>query len=231
MPILAPAPDEGGQSSLIAALVAGSEAEIAEQLTPVVEAFVGNAMFRFVTEEALVAIAVTAVFFGLAFASPYLPDVTWALAAALVVLLWYLVHFLQGVAAAWPLARSLILLRGAPVFRFALFVLARHAITTVEARIEEVGRTSTFVPRMAIRAAQTFYQDDRDRVALALADALAQPVRRELIRAATLGLLPLLVVMFGFRSALMWKAGFYGVAHMAWWELLLLPFRGGIPGG
>lgn len=229
---LGPPPSEGGGSSLIAALLAGSEAAVAEELTPVVEAFIGNAVFRFVSEEALVAIAVTAIFFALAFVSPYLPDVTWAVGAALVVLLWYLVHFLRGIVSAWPLARALFLLRGAPVFRFALFVLARHAITQMEAKVEEIGRSAeSVVPRLAIRAAQTFYQDDRDRVALALADALAAPVRKELLWTAALGLLPMLVVMFGFRSALMWKAGLYGVAHMAWWELLLLPFRPLLGGG
>ena len=228
---LAPSPGEGGGSSLIAALLAGSEGEIAAELTPVVEAFIGNAVFRFVSEEALVAIAVTAIFFALAFVAPYLPSVTWAIGAALVVLLWYIVHFAQGVIAAWPLARALFFLRRASVFRFSLFVLARHALTLMEAKVEEVGRTAeSVVPRLAIRAARTFYQDDRDRVALALADALAAPVRKELLWTAALGLLPMLVVMFGFRSALMWKAGLYGVAHMAWWELLLLPFRGGLPG-
>ena len=116
------------------------------------------------------------------------------------------------------------------MFRFALFVLARYAITTLEAKMEEIGRAASLIPRFGIRLARVVYQDDRDRVALALADALARPVKRELLWTAALGLLPMLVVMFGFRSALMWKAGLYGVAHMAWYELLLLPFRGGLGG-
>ncbi|WP_426959127.1 hypothetical protein [Muricoccus radiodurans] len=223
-----PAP-QGDDSSLIAALLAGSEADLAAELEPAVEAFIGNAVFRYVASEALVAICVTAIFFFLAFIAPYLPNLGWALAGAAAVLLWYLFHFAQGIVSSWPLARALFLLRGAPVFRFALFVLARHAITLLEAKITDIGRAASFVPRFAIRAARTFYQDDRDRVALALADALTGPVRRELLWTAALGLLPMLVVMFGFRSALMWKAGLYGVAHMAWWELLLLPFRGGVP--
>jgi hypothetical protein len=225
-------PSSGGDSSsLIAALLAGSETDLALELEPAVEAFIGNAVFRYVSSEALVAIGVTATFFGLAAMAPYLPNLSWALAAAGAVLLWYLVHFAQGIVSAWPLVRAMVLLRGAPLFRFALFVVARHAITMLEAKIIEIGRSASWLPRIAIRAARTFYQDDRDRVALALADALSGPVRRELLWTAALGLLPMLVVMFGFRSALMWKAGLYGVAHMAWWELLLLPFRGGLPGG
>ncbi|WP_043834433.1 hypothetical protein [Muricoccus aerilatus] len=221
------APDhEGGSASLIAALLAGSEAELAAELEPAVEAFIGNAVFRYVAEEALVAISVTAVFFVLAAIAPLLPSVGWAIAAAGAVLLWYLLHFAQGVISTWPLVRALFLLRGAPVFRFALFVLARHAITMLETKMEEVGRAASLIPRLGLRAARLVYQDDRDRVALALADALGKAVRRELLWTAALGLLPMLVVMFGFRSALMWKAGLYGVAHMAWWELLLLPFRG-----
>ncbi|WP_338661391.1 hypothetical protein VQH23_14205 [Pararoseomonas sp. SCSIO 73927] len=221
---------EGDSASLIAALLAGSEGELAAELEPAVEAFIGNAVFRYVAEEAMVAIGVTAVFFALAAIAPYLPSITWALAAAGAVLLWYLVHFAQGVVSAWPLARALFLLRGAPVFRFALFVLARYAITTLETKMEEIGRAASLIPRFGIRLARVVYQDDRDRVALALADALARPVKRELLWTAALGLLPMLVVMFGFRSALMWKAGLYGVAHMAWYELLLLPFRGGLGG-
>ena len=227
--LAAPLP-EGGSTSLIAALLAGSEGELAAELEPAVEAFIGNAVFRYVAEEALVAIGVTAVFFSLAAIAPYLPSITWAVTAAGLVLLWYLVHFAQGVVSTWPLVRALVLLRGAPVFRFALFVLARYALTTLEAKIEEIGRNATLLPRVGLRLARVVYQDDRDRVALALADALGKPVRRELLWTAALGLLPMLVVMFGFRSALMWKAGLYGVAHMAWWELLLLPFRGGLPG-
>ena len=221
---------EGDSASLIAALLAGSEGELAAELEPAVEAFIGNAVFRYVAEEAMVAIGVTAIFFALAAIAPYLPSITWALTAAGLVLLWYLVHFAQGVVSAWPLARALFLLRGAPVFRFALFVLARYAITTLEAKMEEIGRAASLIPRFGIRLARVVYQDDRDRVALALADALARPVKRELLWTAALGLLPMLVVMFGFRSALMWKAGLYGVAHMAWYELLLLPFRGGLGG-
>ncbi|MBP0491320.1 hypothetical protein [Roseomonas indoligenes] len=221
---------EGDSASLIAALLAGSEGELAAELEPAVEAFIGNAVFRYVSSEALVAISVTAIFFVLAAVAPYLPSITWALAAAGLVLMWYLVHFAQGLVSAWPLARALFLLRGAPVFRFALFVLARYAITMLEAKMEEIGRAASLIPRFGIRLARVVYQDDRDRVALALADALARPVRRELLWTAALGLLPMLVVMFGFRSALMWKAGLYGVAHMAWYELLLLPFRGGLGG-
>jgi len=219
---------EGSSTSLIAALLAGSEEELAAELQPAVEAFIGNAVFRYVAEEALVAIGVTAVFFALAAVAPYLPSITWALAAAGAVLLWYLVHFASGVVSAWPLARALFLLRGAPVFRFALFVLSRYALTTLEAKMQEIGRAASLVPRLGLRLARVVYQDDRDRVALALADALARPVRRELLWTSALGLLPMLVVMFGFRSALTWKAGLYGVAHMAWYELLLLPFRGGL---
>ncbi|SHJ80466.1 hypothetical protein SAMN02745194_03407 [Roseomonas rosea] len=229
-PRLSAPSSEGDSASLIAALLAGSEAELAAELEPAVEAFIGNAMFRYIAEEALVAICVTAIFFALAFIAPYLPSITWALAAAGAVLLWYLVHFAQGLVSAWPLLRALVLLRGAPVFRFALFVLARYAITTLEAKMEEIARSAAFLPRMGLRVARVVYQDDRDRVALALADALGRPVRREILWTAALGLLPMLVVMFGFRSALMWKAGLYGVAHMAWYELLLLPFRGGLPG-
>ncbi|MCR0983014.1 hypothetical protein [Roseomonas populi] len=221
---------EGDSASLIAALLAGSEGELAAELEPAVEAFIGNAVFRYVAEEALVAISVTAVFFALAAVAPYMPSITWALIGAGAVLLWYLVHFAQGVVSAWPLARALFLLRGAPVFRFALFVLSRYAITMLEAKMEEIGRAASLIPRFGIRLARVVYQDDRDRVALALADALARPVKRELLWTAALGLLPMLVVMFGFRSALMWKAGLYGVAHMAWYELLLLPFRGGLGG-
>jgi hypothetical protein len=228
-PRLSAPSSEGDSASLIAALLAGSEAELAAELEPAVEAFIGNAMFRYIAEEALVAICVTAIFFALAFIAPYLPSITWALAAAGAVLLWYLVHFAQGLVSAWPLVRALVLLRGAPVFRFALFVLARYAITTLEAKMEEIARGAAFLPRMGLRVARVVYQDDRDRVALALADALGRPVRREILWTAALGLLPMLVVMFGFRSALMWKAGLYGVAHMAWYELLLLPFRGGLP--
>jgi hypothetical protein len=229
-PRLAAPSQEGDSASLIAALLAGSEAELAAELEPAVEAFIGNAVFRYVAEEALVAIGVTAVFFFLAAITPYLPSITWALIAAGAVLFWYLVHFAQGIVSAWPLARALFLLRGAPVFRFALFVLARYAITMLEAKMEEIGRAASLVPRFGLRLARVVYQDDRDRVALALADALSRPVRRELLWTAALGLLPMLVVMFGFRSALMWKAGLYGVAHMAWYELLLLPFRGGLGG-
>ncbi|HEY8610039.1 MAG TPA: hypothetical protein VIL69_01960 [Roseomonas sp.] len=227
--LAAPLP-EGDSASLIAALLAGSEAELAAELEPAVEAFIGNAVFRYVAEEALVAISVTAIFFALAFIAPFLPSISWAVAAAGAVLFWYLVHFAQGVVSAWPLVRALVLLRGAPVFRFALFVLARYAITMLETKMEEIGRAASLVPRFGLRLARVVYQDDRDRVALALADALGKPVRRELLWTAALGLLPMLVVMFGFRSALMWKAGLYGVAHMAWWELLLLPFRGGLGG-
>lgn len=227
---LAAASPEGDSASLIAALLAGSEGELAAELEPAVEAFIGNAVFRYVAEEALVAIGVTAVFFALAAIAPYLPSLTWALAAAGAVLLWYLVHFAQGIVSAWPLVRALVLLRGAPVFRFALFVLARYAITTLEEKMAEIGRNASLLPRYGLRLARVVYQDDRDRVALALADALSKPVRREILWTAALGLLPMLVVMFGFRSALMWKAGLYGVAHMAWYELLLLPFRGGLPG-
>src|SRR3712207_7948690 len=61
------------RSSLIAALLAGSEAELAAELEPAVEAFIGNAVFRYVAEEALVAISVTAVFFALAAVAPLLP--------------------------------------------------------------------------------------------------------------------------------------------------------------
>jgi hypothetical protein len=217
---------EGDSASLIAALLAGSEAELAAELEPAVEAFIGNAVFRYVAEEALVAIAVTAVFFVLAAIAPYLPSITWALAAAGAVL----VHFARGLVSTWPLVRALVLLRGAPVFRFALFVLARHALTLLEAKMQEIGRAASLIPRFGLRLARVVYQDDRDRVALALADALGKSVRRELLWTAALGLLPMLVVMFGFRSALMWKAGLYGVAHMAWWELLMLPFRGGMGG-
>ncbi|MFH5925825.1 hypothetical protein [Roseomonas xinghualingensis] len=227
---LAQASPDSDSASLIAALLAGSEAELAGELEPVVEAFIGNAMFRYIAEEALIAIVVTAIFFALAFIAPYLPSLTWALSAACVVLFWYLVHFAKGVVSAWPLVRALVLLRGAPVFRFALFVLARHAITLLEAKMTEIAHAASLVPRLGIRLARVIYQDDRDRVALALADALARPVRRELLWTAALGLLPMLVVMFGFRSALMWKAGLYGVAHMAWWELLLLPFRSTVGG-
>ncbi|MBP0443432.1 hypothetical protein J8J14_01460 [Roseomonas sp. SSH11] len=227
-PRLGPVSPEGDSASLIAALLAGSEAELAAELEPAVEAFIGNAVFRYIAEEALVAISVTAIFFVLAFIAPYLPSITWALMAALAVLLWYLVHFARGIISTWPLLRALVLLRGAPVFRFALFVLARYAITMLETKMEEIGRAASFVPRFGLRLARVVYQDDRDRVALALADALSKPVRREILWTAALGLLPMLVVMFGFRSALMWKAGLYGVAHMAWYELLLLPFRGGL---
>jgi len=227
-PRLASPTSEGDGTSLIAALLAGSEAELAAELEPAVEAFIGNAVFRYVAEEALVAISVTAVFFFLAGIAPYLPSLTWAVAAAGAVLLWYLVHFAQGLVATWPLARALFLLRRAPVFRFALFVLARHALTTLETKMEEIGRAASLLPRYGLRLARVVYQDDRDRVALALADALSKPVGREILWTAALGLLPMLVVMFGFRSALMWKAGLYGVAHMAWYELLLLPFRGGL---
>jgi hypothetical protein len=230
VPRLAAPSSEGDSASLIAALLAGSEVELAAELEPAVEAFIGNAVFRYVAEEALVAISVTAVFFVLAAVAPYLPSITWALAAAGAVLLWYLVHFARGIVSAWPLARALVLLRGAPVFRFALFVIARYAITQLEAKMNEIGRAASLVPRLGLRLARVVYQDDRDRVALALADALGRQVRRELLWTAALGLLPMLVVMFGFRSALMWKAGLYGVAHMAWWELLMLPFRGGMGG-
>ncbi|MFC7736826.1 hypothetical protein ACFQX4_13410 [Roseomonas sp. GCM10028921] len=228
---LADGSPEGDSPSLIAALLAGSEAELAAELEPAVEAFIGNAVFRYISEEALVAIGVTAVFFALAATAPYLPSLSWAVAGAGAVLLWYLIHFAQGIVSTWPLLRALVLLRGAPVFRFALFVLARQAISTLETKMDEVARAATLIPRFGLRIARVVYQDDRDRVALALADALGKPVRRELLWTAALGLLPMLVVMFGFRSALMWKAGLYGVAHMAWYELLLLPFRGGMGGG
>lgn len=140
---------EGGSASLIAALLAGSEKELAEELEPAVEAFIGNAVFRYVAEEALVAISVTAIFFALAFVAPYLPSVSWAIAAAGAVLMWYLVHFARGLVSTWPLARALFLLRGAPFFRFALFVLARHAITLLETKMEEVGRAASSSPASA----------------------------------------------------------------------------------